>query len=114
MGGGRYDIREIRHTSCYVATHDRNDGGRSPPELRLPRRRGVELSLLIGAVLISVYGYAAVGLAHDGAVPPVSPVTAPGSARSPCWPMWQSASAPRTPIRCCCRSPSYSTGWGWC
>ncbi len=41
-----------------------------PPELRLPRRRGVELSLLIGAVLISVYGYAAVGLAHDGAVPP--------------------------------------------
>ncbi|MGC4944846.1 FtsW/RodA/SpoVE family cell cycle protein [Streptomyces sp. DT224] len=41
-----------------------------PPELRLPRRRGVELSLLIGAVLISVYGYAAVGLAHDDAVPP--------------------------------------------
>jgi len=30
----------------------------------------VELSLLIGAVLISVYGYAAVGLAHDDAVPP--------------------------------------------
>lgn len=41
-----------------------------PPELRLPKRRGVELSLLIGAVLISVYGYAAVGLAHDDAVPP--------------------------------------------
>src|SRR6478609_8991938 len=41
-----------------------------PPELRLPKRRGVELSLLIGAVLISVYGYAAVGLARNDAVPP--------------------------------------------
>ncbi|MFG2302409.1 FtsW/RodA/SpoVE family cell cycle protein [Actinacidiphila glaucinigra] len=49
--------------------------GTSPPVLavpavRLPRRRGVELALLIGAVLIPVYGYCAVGLAHDGAVPP--------------------------------------------
>ncbi|MFH8473148.1 FtsW/RodA/SpoVE family cell cycle protein [Streptomyces sp. NPDC018000] len=41
-----------------------------PPDLRLPKRRGVELLLLIGAVLISVYGYAAVGLARSGAVPP--------------------------------------------
>ncbi|WP_329040541.1 FtsW/RodA/SpoVE family cell cycle protein [Streptomyces sp. NBC_00178] len=41
-----------------------------PPELRLPKRRGVELSLLIGAVFISVYGYAAVGLARNDAVPP--------------------------------------------
>ncbi|MFG2600973.1 FtsW/RodA/SpoVE family cell cycle protein [Streptomyces sp. NPDC048462] len=41
-----------------------------PPELRLPKRRGVELSLLFGAVLISVYGYAAVGLARNDAVPP--------------------------------------------
>lgn len=41
-----------------------------PPDLRLPKRRGVELLLLIGAVLISVYGYAAVGLAKNGAVPP--------------------------------------------
>ncbi|MET8175900.1 FtsW/RodA/SpoVE family cell cycle protein [Streptomyces clavifer] len=41
-----------------------------PPELRLPKRRGVELSLLIGAVLISVYGYASVGLARNNAVPP--------------------------------------------
>lgn len=41
-----------------------------PPELRLPKRRGVELSLLVGAVLISVYGYAAVGLARNDAVPP--------------------------------------------
>lgn len=41
-----------------------------PPELRLPKRRGVELTLLIAAVLISVYGYAAVGLARNGVVPP--------------------------------------------
>ncbi|MEV7102615.1 FtsW/RodA/SpoVE family cell cycle protein [Streptomyces atroolivaceus] len=41
-----------------------------PPALRLPKRRGVELSLLIGAVIVSVYGYAAVGLARSGAVPP--------------------------------------------
>lgn len=48
--------------------------GASPPALavpavRLPRRRGVELALLVGAVLIPVYGYCAVGLARDGAVP---------------------------------------------
>ncbi|WP_335935655.1 FtsW/RodA/SpoVE family cell cycle protein [Streptomyces sp. PTD5-9] len=41
-----------------------------PPDLRLPRRRGTELLLLIGAVLVPVYGYAAVGLARNGAVPP--------------------------------------------
>ncbi|MCM2421591.1 MULTISPECIES: FtsW/RodA/SpoVE family cell cycle protein [unclassified Streptomyces] len=41
-----------------------------PPLVLLPKRRGVELSLLIGAVLISVYGYAEVGLARNGAVPP--------------------------------------------
>ncbi|MFJ8644670.1 FtsW/RodA/SpoVE family cell cycle protein [Streptomyces sp. NPDC093546] len=34
------------------------------------KRRGVELSLLVAAALIAVYGYAAVGLARDGAVPP--------------------------------------------
>ncbi|MDF2254526.1 FtsW/RodA/SpoVE family cell cycle protein [Streptantibioticus ferralitis] len=39
------------------------------PAVRLPRRRGVELSLLAVAVLISVYGYVAVGLAKHGAVP---------------------------------------------
>ncbi|MFF7179233.1 FtsW/RodA/SpoVE family cell cycle protein [Streptomyces sp. NPDC008121] len=41
-----------------------------PPGLRVPKRRGVELSLLVCAVLISVYGYAEVGLAGTGAVPP--------------------------------------------
>ncbi|WP_137993353.1 FtsW/RodA/SpoVE family cell cycle protein [Streptomyces vilmorinianum] len=34
------------------------------------KRRGVELSLLVCAVLISVLGYADVGLAENGAVPP--------------------------------------------
>ncbi|MFF5936649.1 FtsW/RodA/SpoVE family cell cycle protein [Streptomyces sp. NPDC012508] len=41
-----------------------------PPGLRIPKRRGVELSLLVCAVLISVLGYAGVGLARSGAVPP--------------------------------------------
>ncbi|MEU2433832.1 FtsW/RodA/SpoVE family cell cycle protein [Streptomyces sp. NPDC007861] len=41
-----------------------------PPALRPQARRGVELSLLVCAVLISVYGYAAVGLNHDGTLPP--------------------------------------------
>ncbi|WP_127356677.1 FtsW/RodA/SpoVE family cell cycle protein [Actinacidiphila soli] len=41
-----------------------------PPAIRLPKRRGVELALLVAAVLISVYGYCAVGLARYGAVPP--------------------------------------------
>ncbi|MEU4498290.1 FtsW/RodA/SpoVE family cell cycle protein [Streptomyces sp. NBC_00210] len=41
-----------------------------PPELRLAKRRGVELSLLVCAVLISVYGYVDVGLTMNNAVPP--------------------------------------------
>ncbi|MEV6613415.1 FtsW/RodA/SpoVE family cell cycle protein [Streptomyces sp. NPDC051051] len=40
------------------------------PVARLPRRRGVELSLIVLAVLLSVYGYCAVGLARNGTVPP--------------------------------------------
>ncbi|MFF7965777.1 FtsW/RodA/SpoVE family cell cycle protein [Streptomyces sp. NPDC007903] len=40
------------------------------PRPRLPRRRGVELALIVLAVLLSVYGYCAVGLARTGAVPP--------------------------------------------
>lgn len=42
----------------------------SPPAVRLPRRRGVELALIVVAVLLSVYGYCAVGLARTGTVPP--------------------------------------------
>ncbi|MEU6387013.1 FtsW/RodA/SpoVE family cell cycle protein [Streptomyces bauhiniae] len=37
---------------------------------RLPRRRGIELALIVLAVLLSVYGYCAVGLARTGALPP--------------------------------------------
>ncbi|MFJ8534703.1 FtsW/RodA/SpoVE family cell cycle protein [Streptomyces sp. NPDC093591] len=40
------------------------------PAARLPRRRGIELSLIVVAVLLSVYGYCAVGLAKNGTVPP--------------------------------------------
>ncbi|MCH0566645.1 MULTISPECIES: FtsW/RodA/SpoVE family cell cycle protein [unclassified Streptomyces] len=36
----------------------------------LPRRRGIELALIVLAVLLSVYGYCAVGLAHTGSLPP--------------------------------------------
>ncbi|WP_405661081.1 FtsW/RodA/SpoVE family cell cycle protein [Streptomyces sp. RK9] len=38
--------------------------------VRVPRRRGTELALIVVAVLLSVYGYCAVGLAHDGSLPP--------------------------------------------
>ncbi|MFF3269735.1 FtsW/RodA/SpoVE family cell cycle protein [Streptomyces chrestomyceticus] len=40
-----------------------------PPGLRMPGRRGTELALLAGAVLISVCGYIDVGLARQNAVP---------------------------------------------
>ncbi|MFJ2111312.1 MULTISPECIES: FtsW/RodA/SpoVE family cell cycle protein [unclassified Streptomyces] len=41
-----------------------------PPGPRVPKRRGVELSLLFCAVLVCVLGYVAVGLGRNGAVPP--------------------------------------------
>lgn len=40
-----------------------------PPPPSLPRRRGVELALLVGAVVISVCGYVVVGLARWHALP---------------------------------------------
>ncbi|MDH6630653.1 cell division protein FtsW (lipid II flippase) [Streptomyces sp. LBL] len=40
------------------------------PAVALPRRRGIELALIVLAVLLSVYGYCAVGLARNGTVPP--------------------------------------------
>lgn len=40
-----------------------------PPELRRPKQRGIELALLIGAVLISVYGYIDVGLTRNASLP---------------------------------------------
>ncbi|MGW0793140.1 FtsW/RodA/SpoVE family cell cycle protein [Streptomyces sp. NPDC002692] len=40
------------------------------PATRLARRRGIEFTLIVVAVLLSVYGYCAVGLARHGTVPP--------------------------------------------
>ncbi|MFH8662020.1 FtsW/RodA/SpoVE family cell cycle protein [Streptomyces afghaniensis] len=42
----------------------------TPAVRRLPRRRGIELALIVLAVLLSVYGYCAVGLARHDALPP--------------------------------------------
>ncbi|MEU1516771.1 FtsW/RodA/SpoVE family cell cycle protein [Streptomyces sp. NPDC005811] len=44
--------------------------GAPSPALRLPRRRGIELALIVVAVLLSVYGYCAVGVARHGSLPP--------------------------------------------
>ncbi|MGA5143167.1 FtsW/RodA/SpoVE family cell cycle protein [Streptomyces azureus] len=41
----------------------------APAVRRLPRRRGIELALIVLAVLLSVYGYCAVGLAQHGTLP---------------------------------------------
>ncbi|MFH8443655.1 FtsW/RodA/SpoVE family cell cycle protein [Streptomyces sp. NPDC018026] len=40
------------------------------PVARLPRRRGIELALILMAVLLSVFGYCNVGLARHDALPP--------------------------------------------
>ena len=40
------------------------------PAVPLPRRRGIEFTLIVLAVLLSVYGYCDVGLAKNGTVPP--------------------------------------------
>jgi cell division protein FtsW (lipid II flippase) len=42
----------------------------APAAVGLPRRRGVELALIVIAVALSVFGYCAVGLARNGTVPP--------------------------------------------
>ncbi|MFJ3661578.1 FtsW/RodA/SpoVE family cell cycle protein [Streptomyces sp. NPDC090119] len=54
-------------TQAGTAPHASRTAAPSP---RLPRRRGVELALIVLAVLLSVYGYCAVGLARTGSVPP--------------------------------------------
>ncbi|MFF1684098.1 MULTISPECIES: FtsW/RodA/SpoVE family cell cycle protein [unclassified Streptomyces] len=43
---------------------------RPVPPVHTPRRRGTEFVLIVLAVLLSVYGYCAVGLAKNGSVPP--------------------------------------------
>ncbi|CAM5352346.1 FtsW/RodA/SpoVE family cell cycle protein [Streptomyces purpurascens] len=42
----------------------------APAVRPLPRRRGIELALIVLAVLLSVYGYCDVGLAQHGTLPP--------------------------------------------
>ncbi|MEV5612310.1 FtsW/RodA/SpoVE family cell cycle protein [Streptomyces sp. NPDC052225] len=42
----------------------------SVPAVRVPKKRGTELALIVLAVLLSVYGYCDVGLAKNGSVPP--------------------------------------------
>jgi len=42
----------------------------STPAVRLPRRRGIEFTLIVLAVLLCVCGYCAVGFAQNGTVPP--------------------------------------------
>ncbi|WP_328343378.1 FtsW/RodA/SpoVE family cell cycle protein [Streptomyces violaceus] len=42
----------------------------APAVRPLPRRRGIELTLIVLAVLLSVYGYCDVGLAQHGTLPP--------------------------------------------
>lgn len=44
--------------------------GPPAPAVRLPRRRGIEVTLIVVAVLLCVYGYCAVGFAKNGTVPP--------------------------------------------
>ncbi|KUN85045.1 FtsW/RodA/SpoVE family cell cycle protein [Streptomyces griseoruber] len=44
--------------------------GAPSPAVSLPRRRGIELALIVVAVLLSVYGYCAVGVARHGTLPP--------------------------------------------
>lgn len=83
------------------------------PTAPLPRRRGIELALIVVAVLLSVYGYCAVGLAKNGTVRPAPPATAPDWAYSRWSRIWPYACAPPARTRCCCRSGCCSTASAW-
>ncbi|MFJ8026346.1 FtsW/RodA/SpoVE family cell cycle protein [Streptomyces sp. NPDC096311] len=48
------------------------------PAVRLPRRRGIEFTLIVMAVLLSVFGYCAVGYARHGTLPPGAAVYGAG------------------------------------
>ncbi|MFF3657694.1 FtsW/RodA/SpoVE family cell cycle protein [Streptomyces olivochromogenes] len=48
------------------------------PAVRLPRRRGIEFTLIVMAVLLSVFGYCAVGYARHTALPPGAAVYGAG------------------------------------
>ncbi|MFJ2606129.1 FtsW/RodA/SpoVE family cell cycle protein [Streptomyces sp. NPDC091279] len=55
----------MTHAGIAAATADPTEAA-----AHRPRRRGLELALIVLAVLLCVYGYCAVGLAKSGAVPP--------------------------------------------
>ncbi|QIY98240.1 FtsW/RodA/SpoVE family cell cycle protein [Streptomyces sp. S1D4-11] len=48
------------------------------PAVRLPRRRGIEFTLIVMALLLSVFGYCAVGYARHGTLPPGAAVYGAG------------------------------------
>ncbi|MER7694102.1 FtsW/RodA/SpoVE family cell cycle protein [Streptomyces sp. NPDC097610] len=48
------------------------------PAVRLPRRRGIEFTLIVMAVLLSVFGYCAVGYARHDPLPPGAAVYGAG------------------------------------
>ncbi|MFF7600681.1 FtsW/RodA/SpoVE family cell cycle protein [Streptomyces mirabilis] len=48
------------------------------PAVRLPRRRGIEFTLIVMAVLLSVFGYCAVGYARHSTLPPGAAVYGAG------------------------------------
>lgn len=84
------------------------------PAALLPRRRGVELSLIVLAVLLSVYGYCAVGLAKHGTVPPGAAGYGAGLGVLALLAHLTVRLRAPAPTRSCCPSPYCSTGWAWC
>lgn len=84
------------------------------PAVRLPRRRGVELALIVLAVLLSVYGYCAVGLAKHGTVPPGAAGYGAGLGVLALLAHLAVRLRAPAPTRSCCPSRCCSTGSGWC
>ncbi len=83
-----------------------------PQPARSPRN--VELVLLVFSVAIAMAAYAAVGLAHDGALPAGMLGYGGGlGAAVRCSPTWRCAASPRTPTRSCCRRSPSSTASAW-
>lgn len=81
--------------------------------VRPRRRRGVELALIVIAVLLSVYGYCAVGLARNGTVPPGAAGYGAGLGVLALLAHLAVRLRAPTPTRCCCPSASCSTASVW-
>lgn len=82
--------------------------------VRPPSRRGVELALIVIAVLLSVYGYCAVGLARNGTVPPGAAGYGAGLGVLALLAHLAVRLRAPTPTRCRCPSASCSTASVWC